>query len=338
MTTYDYYGNPDKLTEFRLFVLNQCSMDCKGCFYKRDQNNFSDFGSALALALDLANRGYTLESCYLLPTDIFDNPENYKLFDDANFTQILNLFNYVGVASTLDHIDYRFFDLFFEQVPNGKIELQVNLLLPKIFDINYNWKIEQGINELKSRYKDNIVINLAINSGFDITTKEYNKLVDMMKKYSDDKIMEINFTFLFNKTISYEKKQMMLKKSLGLINKFRKTYSETIDEPTGLNKRTLLSRPAFVFLNDPGQIFSMPMLPFDEYIFIDTDAWLLSSPTVDSFIDVYANSTSINTLASSDCAKCDNLSFCMGKSYFSAAKHYDLGCFLTIETGEQHNA
>ncbi len=92
--------------------LNNCSMDCKGCFYKRTDNNFNDFRGSRNLAEDMQSNGYRLETCYLLPTDIFDNKDNYSLFDNEDFAKTISQFAYLGIASTLeDGFDTRFFDI-----------------------------------------------------------------------------------------------------------------------------------------------------------------------------------------------------------------------------------
>ncbi len=101
-TAYDLYGDPHKLVEYRLFVLNECSMTCKGCFYNKLQNDFNDFAGALSLAKELVENDYQLETCYLLPTDIFDNQDNYALFEIPEFRETLNLFSFVGIAATLE--------------------------------------------------------------------------------------------------------------------------------------------------------------------------------------------------------------------------------------------
>ena len=60
-TAYDLYGDPHKLVEYRLFVLNECSMTCKGCFYNKLQNDFNDFTGALSLAKELVENDYQLD-------------------------------------------------------------------------------------------------------------------------------------------------------------------------------------------------------------------------------------------------------------------------------------
>ncbi len=113
-----------------MMVLNNCSMDCKGCFYKRTDNNFNDFRGSRSLAEDMQSNGYRLETCYLLPTDIFDNKDNYSLFDNEDFAKTVSQFAYLGIASTLeDGFDTRFFDIVYGLNDNIKIELQVNLLV-----------------------------------------------------------------------------------------------------------------------------------------------------------------------------------------------------------------
>jgi hypothetical protein len=331
-TAYDQYGDPHKLVEFRMMVLNHCSMDCKGCFYKRTENNYSDFAAARALAEDMQANGYRLETCYLLPTDIFDNKDNYLLFNNLDFSGMLGQFAYIGIASTLeDGYDPKFFDLALGLNDNVKIELQVNLLIAKLFDINYQMKLQHTVNAIKLAYNDRVVINLAINTGFKLSEKEKDKIKKMLKELSEDGIVELNFTFLYNNDISDEKKQSMLRTSIGIIQEFGDFYEKDESFVTKYNQRTFLRKPSFVFVGDPNRIFANPIVPFDEYVYIKKDRYLVKTPSYDGFLNSYGAVSEINTAVISECESCDHLAHCMGKFYFAIANEFDLGCFLKIK-------
>jgi hypothetical protein len=328
--SYERYGDPYKLVEFRMMVLNDCSMDCKGCFYERDKNHYNDFGSALNLAKELKNHDYELETCYLLPTDIFDNKDNYKLFDDDNFAEIISMFEYVGVASTLENVfDETFYKIVKNKNSKTKIELQVNLLVSKLFDINYQIILKSRILKIKEKYGDDVIVNLAINTGFSLTEKEKNKLKQLLDFLSDDKIIELNFTFLYNKNISDVKKKSMMVESIKTINEMLNHYIK--DNEKNYNDRTLLRKPAFTFVGDPNRTFLTPIIPFDEYVFIDDKKFLLPQSNYHGFIETYLNLNDINSVILEKCNDCDNLSYCMGKGYFTIAKHMTLGCHLDIK-------
>ncbi len=224
-----------------MMVLNNCSMDCKGCFYKRTDNNFNDFRGSRNLAEDMQSNGYRLETCYLLPTDIFDNKDNYSLFDNEDFAKTISQFAYLGIASTLeDGFDTRFFDIVYGLNDDIKIELQVNLLVNRLFDINYQMILKHNVNRIKNLYKDRVVINLAINTGFSLDPKEKDKIKSMLKYLSEDGIVELNFTFLYNKDISEEKKQKMMKDSIRIIQDFGDFYQKDESFVTKYNQRTFL--------------------------------------------------------------------------------------------------
>ena len=279
-TTYNFYGDPHKLVEYRLLILNKCSMTCKGCFYKKTNNNFNDFSSALNLAKDMIKNDYKMETCYLLPTDIFDNKENYLYFQNKNFKDLLSLFSFVGIASTLENgYDINFLNFVYDLKKNIKIELQVNLLLKKIFEEHYHNVLKKNIAELKQLYKDNIVINLAINTGFKLTIKEKEKLKNMLSELSEDGIIEINFTFLYNDDISDNKKKEMLREGVLTVNDFGKFYEKNASFIKKYNNRTFLRKPSFTFVGNPNRIFVNPIIPFDEYVFIKKERYLLNEPT-----------------------------------------------------------
>jgi len=328
---YERYGDPYKLVEFRMMILNHCSMDCRGCFYKRTDNNFNDFSSAYKLAEDLVNNDYKLETCYLLPTDIFDNPDNYKLLDNKDFQNTLKMFSYVGIASTIEtEFDHNFFELINNISAELKIELQINLLIAKLFDINYQIILKSRIKAIKEKYGDRIVINLAINTGFSLSNNEKEKLKSLISFLSDDEIIELNFTFLYNKEISLDKKKNMLKESIKIINEFGDFYESNNEFKTKYNNRTLLRKPAFSFVGNPNRIYLNPIIPFDEYVYIDDAAFLVDGTTYDDFLNTYGQLQDINSTILDKCNNCDNLSHCLGKSYFTIANKFDLKCFMDI--------
>lgn len=331
-TAYDRYGDPHKLVEFRMLVLNHCSMDCKGCFYKRTDNNFNDFKSSLALAKDMTANGYRLETCYLLPTDIFDNPDNYQLFENQDFADTLRGFAYVGVAATLEtDYDSRLFDLVYALREDIRIELQVNLSIKRLFDINYQMIVRNNIFRIKQQYGDRVVINLAINTGFELTEREKDRLKKMLKELSEDAILELNFTFLYNNDISDEKKNKMLKQSISTVREFGEYYEKDESFTTKYNQRTFLRKPSFVFVGDPNRIYVNPIVPFDEYVYIKKERYLLKSASYDGFLNSYSEISGINTPVIEACENCENLTQCMGKFYFAIANEFELGCFLEIK-------
>jgi hypothetical protein len=318
--------------EFRMMVLNNCSMDCKGCFYKRTDNNFNDFKSSRNLAEDMQSNGYRLETCYLLPTDIFDNKDNYSLFDNEDFAKTVSQFAYLGIASTLeDGFDTKFFDIVYGLNDHIKIELQVNLLINRLFDINYQMILKHNVNRIKNLYKDRVVINLAINTGFSLDTKEKDKIKSMLKYLSEDGIVELNFTFLYNKDISEEKKQKMMKDSIRIIQDFGDFYQEDESFVTKYNMRTFLRKPSFVFVGEPNTVYVNPIVPFDEYVYIKKDRYIVQTPTYDGFLNSYGKITEINTPVVDACESCEHLTHCMGKFYFAISNDFDLGCFLNLK-------
>lgn len=328
---YERYGDPYKLVEFRMMILNHCSMDCRGCFYKRTDNNFNDFSSAYKLAKDLVDNDYKLETCYLLPTDIFDNPDNYQLLENEDFRNTLKMFSYVGIASTIEtEFDHNFFELVDSISKELKIELQINLLIAKLFDVNYQIILKSRIKAIKEKYGDRIVINLAINTGFALSDKEKEKLKSLIRFLSDDEIIELNFTFLYNKEISLDKKKNMLKESIRTINEFGDYYESNEEFQTKYNNRTLMRKPAFSFVGNPNRIYLNPIIPFDEYVYIDDDTFLVNGATYDDFLNTYGQLQDINSTILDKCNNCDNLSHCLGKGYFTIANKYNLTCFMDI--------
>lgn len=330
--SYERYGNPHKLVEFRMMVLNHCSMDCKGCFYRKELNDYSDFDFSLDLCRSLIENDYKMETCYLLPTDIFDNKDNYKLFDNPTFQSMIKNFSYVGIASTLETgFDDDFYQLVKKVSNTLKIELQINLLFNKLFDVNYLLFLKTHIKYIKSKYGEDVVINLAINTGFKISDVEKDKLKSLLSQLSDDEIVELNFTFLFNPDISDEKKQNMMVESVRIVNEFGEYYEENEHFTTKYNNRTLLRKPAFTFLGYPNRVYLTPIIPFDEYVLIEDDKYLMNEPSYDGFLDTYGRIEDINTLILNKCESCENLTHCLGKGYFSISKRFNLGCFMDIK-------
>jgi hypothetical protein len=267
-----------------------------------------------------------------LPTDIFDNKDNYKLFENAEFAETVSLFEYVGVASTLETgFDPEFFKIVKNNNPLAKIELQVNLLIAKLFDINYQITIKSRIAKIKETYGDDVIINLAINTGFTLSDKEKIKLNQMLDFLSDDEIIELNFTFLYNPDISLEKKTNMLQESIRTIHDITDHYLGDDTATKQYNDRTLLRKPAFTFLGDPGNIFLTPIIPFDEYVFIDNPRFRLLTPDHEGFIKTYGSIDDINNVILDKCIDCRNLTHCMGKGYFPIARDFNMGCFQDIK-------
>lgn len=329
--SYQRYGDPHKLVEFRMMILNHCSMDCRGCFYKKTDNNYNDFSAAYNLAVDLVANDYKLETCYLLPTDIFDNPDNYKLLHNTDFRNTLKMFSYVGIASTIEtEFDHNFFELVDSISPDLNIELQINLLIAKLFDINYQIILKSRIAAIKEKYKDRVVINLAINTGFKLTDKEQEKLKSLIAFLSDDEIIELNFTFLYNKEITSDKKKQMLEQSIKTINEFGDFYELNEEFKVKYNDRTLLRKPAFSFVGNPNRIYLNPIIPFDEYVYIDDNTYLVNEPTHDSFLNTYGQLQDINSTILDKCEECNHLTQCLGKGYFSIANKFELKCFMDI--------
>lgn len=328
-TAYDYYGDPYRLVEFRLFSLNKCEMDCKGCFYNKLNNNYNDYEAMFKLAKSLKEEGYILESIFLLPTEFFENDKNYDLFLNEDFVSTIRLFNFVGVAATLENdFDYKFYKVLKSHSPNSRIELQVNLLIRELFKETYLRNISKRIIGLKTRLGDDIVINLAINAGFNITEEELKAIEDLIDGLSEDGIVEINFTFLFNDKITYSKKRQMLRKAFDQVSHFKDIYvKNTSTNEFNYNERSLLRKPSFSFVGNPNRIFLNPILPFDEYVFIESDSYLLREPTFHGFLTTLMETESHNDPIDEACVECESLEMCLSKGYMRIANHFKLGCY-----------
>jgi hypothetical protein len=300
-------------------------MGCKGCFYNKDGNTFGSYDPALQLSEDLVKHGYSLETCYLLPTDIFDNEANKALFNSPDFVELISRFRYVGVASTLiNEWDSSIFELVRKKT-GGKtnIELQVNIVINQIFDPSYTEMLEKRIKEVLKQYPD-IVLNLAINVGFEYSPGEVRKIHELVNRLSTDKIVEVNFTFLYNDMIGPKKRQKMMIKSYQILREFSDLY--VLDGDPKWNGRTLLRKPAFTFKD--GKIYLSPIMPFDEFVFLKNDKYTLQEATFTGFLAAYSQLEAINQPIIDACDSCPNLQTCQGKGFFAIAREMGLPCFL----------
>ncbi len=319
---YGKYGDPFRLVEFRLFSFNECGGGCAHCYYRKTDNRVERYDDVLALATDLRANGFQLETCYLLPTDVFENDFNYDIFRDEKLRESLRSFRYVGLASTLrEGYDARFLDSFFADFPGQGIELHVNLIEARLEDPAYESFLLAQLRELRTRYAGRIQINLALNTGAKHSERELGTLAGFAERGSDDRILELNFTYLFNAKLPKATRRDLLRGSFPLVRFLRAEMSRR--EPA-LTERTLLRKPSFVFKD--GRIFLTPILPFDEYLFVDDPAFTLSAPSFDAYLSTYARLQAENLPVDDDCENCPELRHCQGKGYFMAAHHYGLGC------------
>lgn len=320
---YKKYGDPYRVVEFRIFSFNTCGAGCKNCFYKKNDNNYDDYEAVLAMAQALSEKEYTLETCYLLPTDVFENEFNFKIFDNPVFINILKKFNFVGLATTLRN---GFNQRFIERVLSFndgelKIELHVNIREDLIGEASYLEKLESDLKLLKTMYGDKILINLAINLGTRLTLSDHEELKRLIINYSDDKILEMNFTFMFNPSFPREDKIRLLIDSYSTIQYFTEEYRKTESDYT---RRTLLRKPSVVFKDK--KIYLSPILPFDEYVFLDDEFCQIKSPTWDSFLETYLQIENKNRPIIKECDTCSNLEYCQGKAFFALANTLNLPC------------
>lgn len=320
---YGKYGNPYRVAEFRLFSFNNCSAGCKNCFYLKSNNNYDDFSKVHSLGLSLKENGYTLESCYLLPTDVFENEFNYQLFDDAGLVKALALFNFIGLASTLRNgfVPEVFNKLLSFNNDSLKIELHVNLREDLLGESSYLNHLQGQLRLIKNQYGDKILINLALNLGSKLSEEDHEVLKHLIYHYSDDKILEMNFTFLFNPNMSRESKMSHMKASYPTIQYFTKEYAKVEKALTG---RTLLRKPAFVFKDK--KIFLTPIIPFDEFVFLDEKFCELSDASFESFLSAYSEIETRNLPILNECDSCQDLEFCSGKNFFTVARILELPC------------
>lgn len=320
---YNKYGNPYRVAEFRVFSFNDCGAGCKNCFYLKSKNNYHNYKKVAQLAGELKTNGYVLESCYILPTDVFENEFNYQIFEDADFQNALSYFNFIGLATTLRNgFDQKVFDQLLRFNKGSlKIELHVNLREDLFSDESYLKQLEQNLVEIKKRYQDQILINLALNLGSKLSEQDHELLKGLVFSHSDDKILEMNFTFLFNPYMTKTQKMNLLKDSYPTMQYFTREYKKVEVEFTG---RTLLRKPAFVFKDD--KIFLTPIIPFDEFVFLDDKFCQLEEADFDSFLKAYQEIESRNLPILEECGGCENLSYCSGKNFFTVANELNLPC------------
>jgi hypothetical protein len=324
---YAKYGDPHRVVEFRIFSFNKCGAGCKNCFYQKTNNNYNDFKSVLNLANEMKLNQYALETCYLLPTDVFENDFNYKLFDDSDFQQVISLFNYIGLATTLRN---GYDEAFMQKVLSMnegriKVELHVNLREDLLNDETYIQDLECNLISLKTKFGEKVLINLAVNLGSKLSEADHLLLKRLVCNYSDDKILEMNFTFMFNSSISKETKVKYLKDSYPTMQYFSNEFSKVESE---FNRRTLLRKPSFVFKD--GQIYLLPIIPFDEYVFLEEEACRLHSPTFESFLIAYSKLQETNLPILKECENCHYLEYCSGKGFFSLAQSLNLPCIKEV--------
>ncbi|MBL7557223.1 MAG: hypothetical protein JNM24_15460 [Bdellovibrionaceae bacterium] len=329
---YAKFGDPYRVVEFRAFSFNTCRAGCKNCFYQKTNNEFYDFQKCYDLAVDFKKNHYTLETFYILPTDIFENDFNYRVFYDEKFKSVAKLFNYIGVASTLRHgFDEKIFDYFFHEFPGLKIELHVNLLEEEIGKPDYVQFLSQTLTQIKTQYGDQILINLALNIGSQWQTGQLNQVKHLVSEYSQDKILELNFTFMFNDKISYAEKARLIESSYPVLEYFGREFQKT---ERRFNSRTLLRKPSITFKND--RIYLSPIIPFDEYIFMDEPDFQLSETNFDSFLTTYQKIEAKNIPQRQECQSCEHFEYCYGKGFFSIMNHYNLPC-LKVCGGKNGN-
>ena len=323
---YQKYGNPYYVAEFRLFNLNDCFKSCENCFYHRAGNHLDNYNQIHSLAIELKNNNYQLETCYLLPTDFFENKENYELVRKNEVSSILQLFKYVGIASTLEgENDFSILPWLVEENELDQIELQINLINEKLFEESYFLEVKKNVNNIRDLMGDKIVFNLALNLGREISNQEFERIKHFVKELSDDGILEINFTFLYNDNIQKKLKDKKLFESLKSMKKLSKMYN---NKESRFNDRTILRKPAFIFKGD--SVFTAPIIPFDEYVFSSDDVFKIDDISFNGFLETLAKIETINKPIIDECLTCKNIETCMGKSYFAAANTFNLPCFLGV--------
>lgn len=321
---HDKYQDGQLITDFRIFCLNECSKACSGCFYNK-VNNSVNFKDANKLADELIEQGYDLETCYLLPTDFFDGPDNKKLFDDKDFVELINKFDFFGIAATMDEGDFdtSFLDPLKEVAPKVRIDLQLNIIMKMMFEEEYVQRLERAIDKFTARYPENTV-NLAINVGMKFTDEQYQRFEELIVRLSSDKLAEINFTFMARPEISPKMKGQYMMNALPVLNRLSDAYAENGE--VKYSDITLFTRPGFVFKDN--NIYVAPIIPFDEFVIIQKEDYRLKSPDFKGFLEATANIESENFPIWDKCAGCSNLSQCMGKGYFAIARNLNLPCFL----------
>lgn len=320
------YGAPEKVVEFRLFLLNDCNKACESCFYKRSGNKFDRPDQAMTLLKELKARNYELESCYLLPTDFFENPDNLLEINKPEIKAILNEFEYIGLAATMEGaIDFAPFGLYMQEMDTAEVELQINLINERMLDPKYIEEVTENVRKIRRALQDKIVINLAINLGINLTDQQLHQVHYLMTLFSDDGIIEVNFTYLYNESLKRKVKRDKLIESFRTMKRLGKLYNAL--EPR-YNQRTLLKKPAFFFIQD--KVYTSAIIPFDEYIFTKSEKYQLQEISFNGFLEVITGLEKYNIPIDNSCNICENLAFCHGKGYFIAAQEYDLPCFLGV--------
>lgn len=321
---HEKYQGGDLITDFRMFCLNECSQACTGCFYNK-VDNLVDFKDANKLADELIEQGYDLETCYVLPTDFFDGPTNTKLFKDPEFISLINKFDFFGIATTFDQEDFsdELLRPIKEVAPNVRLDVQVNIVLNRMFDDDYVDRVKKNMAYFCSQYEEN-TINLAINLGLEMTDKQYNRLEELVGILSQDGLIEINFTFLARPEIPNKMKGKFMRNSLPVLSKLSDAYS--LNGEVKYSNITLHTRPGFVFKDK--KIYVAPIIPFDEFVFIDKKEYKLKTPDMAGFLEATYNIQQDNIPLWDKCGSCPNLSQCLGKGYFAIAKNFDLPCLL----------
>ncbi|MEE2670893.1 MAG: hypothetical protein VYA54_04250 [Bdellovibrionota bacterium] len=323
---HNKYGNPYYVAEFRLFNLNDCFKNCENCFYNRSGNQLDNYEAIDRLAEELIEKDYQLETCYLLPTDFFENKANLELLEKDAVKSIISKFRYLGIASTLEgELEFDYFNVLISSSSVEQVELQINLINEKLFLESYFCEVKANIEKLRALMGDKIVFNLALNLGRNISQEEYVKIKEFVEALSDDGILEINFTFLYNSRISKKLKSEKLLESLKSMKTLAQMYNTEEDR---FNDRTLLRKPSFIFKGDSAYI--APIIPFDEYAYVEDDLFQLDRINFDSFLKVLNHIEKINKPIIEDCLTCDKLSTCMGKAYFAVANVFKLPCFLGV--------
>lgn len=323
---HDKYGAHRKVAEFRLFLLNDCFKSCENCFYRRSGNKVENYDKAYELAVELRDQGYRLETCYLLPTDFFENEENYQTVRDPKVAKVLGMFEYIGVASTMEgELDFREFRKLADSWSIKQIEAQVNLINEKLFHDAYFNEVKRNIEKLRDELGEKVVFNLALNLGREITEREFERTKAFVEELSDDGIIEINFTFLYNGNLAHKLKSAKLLESLKSMKKLGSMYNR---EEERYNERTLLRKPAFIFMDH--KAYLSPIIPFDEYAFAQGEDYELPDISFSGFLETITNIEKHNAPIWDECHSCEMLSTCMGKAYFAVAREYDLPCFLGV--------
>jgi hypothetical protein len=321
---HDKYGSPTHVAEFRLFNLNDCFKSCENCFYKRSGNHLVNYDEIAEFADELSENGYQLETCYLLPTDFFENKENIQLIKKPAVQKVINKFLYLGLACTLEQpVDFSEFASVVEGLKIKEVEVQINLINELINKKEYLEQISQNVSNLRQKLNGRCVFNLALNLGNKVEEDELLKIEQFIHDLSDDGILEINFTFLYNDLLPKKVKSKKLINSLATMRQIGHMYNKVEER---FNERTLLRKPSFIFRSNSCHI--SPIIPFDEYAFIENENFQLKKATFLEFLNVFANIEKFNRPILEKCNSCSNLKVCQGKGYFIAAREYQLPCFL----------